>query len=1601
MTIKELLTSFLLLFFIQHASGQLAADFSADIASGCAPIRVVFSDLSSGSPDDWKWDLGNGTIAEHTANPSTTYLFPGVFTVKLVAYNGTDSSVLVKTNYITVYAKPIIFFSGNPQSGCLPVNVQFKDSSILGTTGIANYQWDFGDGNIGSGKNPQHTYNIPGKFQVTLTIKNAFGCMASDSRLNYISAYDSIRARFGIKSPAACAVPATYKFTDSSTGAGIIKRTWDFGDGTTSNLTNPSHVYVSQGSYKVSLIIQNINGCADTLEIPNAITPGNYTANFSTPAGACVGKPVSFTNTSIPGNLIDSSRWSFGDGKNSIALNPSHTYVSNGNYTVKLVTWFGTCADSILLPITISPQPVAKFTASPTGTCKPPLVVTFNNMTIGGTVVKWSFGNGTTSTVTNPVFTYNSYGSYDVTLIVKNASGCFDTLIKKDYIVIDKPVISSINNLPFIGCMPWSNVFSLNVNSPEPVVKYEWDFGDGTTSNLKNPSHDFTDTTEYKISAVITTASGCSDTIRSFVHGGQRPTAAFKGAPNIVCPLDPVVFTNLSSSIANSWFWEFGDGGTSEDQSPAYLYKDTGFMNVTLVAFNNGCADTIVIPNYVYVYPPIARFIDSAVCSDPYTVYLTDNSKGGTYWKWYLANSDSVEAKNTVYTFRDTGLYTVRLYIKDSLCENNAMHEIRIIDEKAAFAMIDSGVCGVIYKRFNAAGPQTHPEYITKYHWDFGDGSSLDTDTSSALHLYKKNGSVTVTLIITDIHGCTDTTSESVNIQIYGPKADFSPLVSKICAGSILALTDASVFSPSNPLVKWTFDFGNGFDTPFTSAPFTAVYDSAGVYDVKLTVEDSAGCSDVVTKKRAVVVYKPVASFISSDTIICINTPAVFTNQSTGALLKSSWDFGNGNTSLASNPSSIYNALGKYDVKLIVSDSLKCTDTIIKPKYISIEQTYADFSISDSFTTCPPLVVIFNNKSVNNNSNKWDFGNGNSSSLESPSHTYTAPGTFIAKLVVTGNGGCTDSATKKITIQGPYGTFSYSPLAGCPPLKAEFVSNAVNTKSITWDFSDGESDVSTDSTVSHYYKIPGTYIPKVIFSDGLGCKLPVQGLDTIRVIGAKAYIRSVPVYDYCDSATISFFDSTITTDIIKSYKWNFGDGTLSSVKNPVHTYLTPGHYNVTFEVQTVVGCISRDTLPEFVTIAKTPKAVIGQDTAVCVPAGIQFKAVWVNKDTSQIKWQWTFGNGETSGLFQPPVISYNTPGAFPVQLIGTNFYGCADTAIKILNVNDTPVVVARPASTICIGSSITLFASGGVSYLWDNNSSLSCFNCQNPVAAPLNEQTYKVTATDNNGCRASGAVIIKVQKPLVLKVGPGDTLCVGQSLTLNAAGTDRYLWSPPDGLSSTNSTNPTANPVQTTNYMVVGSDSLGCFNDTGYTPIKVYPIPQFNIVEDKITGLTGSIATIATTSSADITRWHWTPPTGLSCSNCQQPTVTIGTSITYTATASNPGLCKTSDRVTIVPVCNQDNVYIPNTFSPNGDGQNDIFYPRGKGVSLIKSMRIFSRWGELLFEQKDFALNDPGAGWKGTYKGALLTPDVYVYMIDVLCDNNILFNMKGNLTLLK
>ena len=1588
-----------LCFFTKLANAQLVADFSADPRSGCAPIRVVFKDLSVGNIEFWKWDLGNGTITS-AQNPSTTYFTPGFYTITLTIYNGPDSSKITKTNYISVFANPTIKFSGSPTNGCIPLPVRFTDSSKSGTGTINSWQWDFGDGNISLLKNPVHNYLTQGIFKVTLTVKTTDGCFNSDSKLNYITVNDSIKAKFSFSTPTTCTTPVVVKFTDQSFGTNLVKWTWSFGDGGTSNLQNPSHNYTTQGLYTAKLIIENNTGCKDSIEQKSVVSAGVFKADFTNTANVCQGKAVIFTNTSIPFAILDSSRWFFGDGSTASAINPVKTYTSPGTYTVKVISYFGKCKDSTTKTITIVAGPKADFTANPRGICKPPLTVNFTNNSTGAVTYSWNLGNGQTSTLPNPTYTYNNFGYYNIRLIADGGNGCIDTIFKPNYIAIAAPSIQGINGAPYKGCFPYTQTFSVRATLPDPIVSWEWDFGDGTTSNASNPTHTYSVVGGYVISVKITTQSGCVSTFNDKIRGGSKPKSNFSAMPRLVCPEDQVFFTD-SSSNASEWLWFFGDGGTSVESNPVHQYQDTGWMNVTLITSNNGCSDTLRIFRYVYVNPPIARFIDSFNCNNQFEHFFQDTSIGAMTWFWRFGTYDSTTERNTRYVFPDTGRIPVTLRVADTVCKHQTTKYIFILDEKADFVMADTGSCTQTKVRLTATGPKTHMWNIKRYLWDFGDGYPVVTDTNFIEKQYTQGGVVNVRLQITDLNDCLHEITKPITVRLYGPKANFGPVYQAACAGSLVSFVDSSSSDPSSPIKQWTWNFGFGNDVTFTSAPFGRVYPNAGVYDVKLTVTDALGCTDSILRPKAVVIYKPQAQFFSPDTVVCVNSPVRFNNLSTGSRLTYAWTFDNGTTSTTKNPITQYPAEGKYDIKLVIKDSLNCTDSLFKPKYITVSDAKSEFTISDSFTTCPPLVVKFSNKSVNNFQNIWDFGNGNSSALINPTHTYTFPGSFTATLKVIGNGGCSDSSSKQIKIQGPLGNIRYGPLGGCPPLQVNFASTAINTKFYTWDFSDGSSTFTPDSTTSHIYRIPGTYIPRLILEDGLGCKLPIPGLDTIKVLGAKALIKKLQRLYYCDSATVQFFDSTIANDKIVSFKWDFGDGTSSNLRNPAHSYTKPGRYFATLEVITSTGCRTLDSLPVPIQVAASPKIAMGKDSSVCLPSTVQHQVLWLNQDTTTVAWFWQLGNGTTSNKQTPPPITYNTAGKYQITVYATSNYGCGDTLTKLLTVNDTPKIVADPYAYLCLGQSVTLKATGAKTYQWNNSPALSCLNCASPIATPLQTSIFKVIGTDSNNCKAQDTVLIRIVQPTNLIPGPGDTICIGESVRLNASGKMFYTWSPATGLNTTNGPNVIAKPISTTRYRVVGTDSLGCFTDSAFYNIQVYPIPTVNIIDDKITANTGSLVILRTKASPDVTRWSWSPGSFLSCTDCPEPVVTVSQSLTYKATVTNPGFCQATDEITVETVCNGNNIYVPNTFSPNGDGQNDVFYPRGKGLASIRNMKIFNRWGEVMFERKDFAVNIAAMGWDGTNKGQTLTPDVFVYLIEIVCDNNVILNLKGNVTLLK
>ena len=232
-----------ILVFGKNANTQVTANFSATPTSGCSPQFVSFTDLSTGNPTQWRWDLGNGTIS-FLKNPSTTYLTPGQYSITLVIHdaNGNSDSI-TKTQYINIFAIPVANFSATPLSGCIPLTVQFTDLSIASGSSITAWLWDFGDGNTGSTQNPSHTYTSAGNYNVTLRVTTASGCLKTLTKNNYIQVSNAVTASFTNTLPAGCSLPVTINFTNTSTGSGILSYAWNFGDGGTSNAQNPSHVY--------------------------------------------------------------------------------------------------------------------------------------------------------------------------------------------------------------------------------------------------------------------------------------------------------------------------------------------------------------------------------------------------------------------------------------------------------------------------------------------------------------------------------------------------------------------------------------------------------------------------------------------------------------------------------------------------------------------------------------------------------------------------------------------------------------------------------------------------------------------------------------------------------------------------------------------------------------------------------------------------------------------------------------------------------------------------------------------------------------------------------------------------------------------------------------------------------------------------------------------------------------------------------------------------------------------------------------------------------------------------------------------------------------
>ena len=541
-----LLTTFAFLVISTTTSAQApVANFSANKTSGCSPLTVTFQDLSTNNPTSWTWDFDNGQLST-LQNPTVNFSAPGTYTIRLVARNSSGVDEEIKTDFITVFPSPVAAFTADITTSCLPGTIQFTDQTTVppGAGTITSWLWNFGDGGTSTSQNPSHQYTTAGFFTVSLTVTSSTGCQNFKSIGRYIRIISGIDADFDFSQPTTCAGPFTINFQDQTSGPGNLSYLWNFGNGgPSSTLPNPTAIYSSAGTYAVQLTVQSDLGCNGTIT-KNVVIAGK-TTNFTAPASICLGQSVTFQNNSSP--PPQSSFWDFGDGTTSSQINPTKTYLTGGSFQVRLVNDYGNCVDSITKTVLVNTQPTVDFAGNDSTACKIPFTVQFSDLSPAAATWLWDFGDGGTSTSRNPSHTYNSFGSFSVTLTITLPGGCSNTITKWDYIKI-RPTTVRISNAPNGGCIPFTFQPVATIQTVDSVVSYLWNLGEpGATYTTASPIHTYTTAGNYNLQLTITTQNGCVETVNvpNGVLTGTPPSVNFSFTPNNTCASTPIQFTHF------------------------------------------------------------------------------------------------------------------------------------------------------------------------------------------------------------------------------------------------------------------------------------------------------------------------------------------------------------------------------------------------------------------------------------------------------------------------------------------------------------------------------------------------------------------------------------------------------------------------------------------------------------------------------------------------------------------------------------------------------------------------------------------------------------------------------------------------------------------------------------------------------------------------------------------------------------------------------------------------------------------------------------------------------------------------------------------------
>ena len=538
-------------------------------------------------------------------------------------------------------------------------------------------------------------------------------------------------------------------------------------------------------------------------------------------------------------------------------------------------------------------------------------------------------------------------------------------------------------------------------------------------------------------------------------------------------------------------------------------------------------------------------------------------------------------------------------------------------------------------------------------------------------------------------------------------------------------------------------------------------------------------------------------------------------------------------------------------------------------------------------------------------------------------------------------------------------------------------STASTITSYYWNFGvvGSTTDTSTQATPSYTYADTGTYTLKLRVSNSVGC----TDSSTAPVRVYPGFTPAFTVTGSCYQSPIQFTDATYAKyGTVNSWVWAFGESSSalnsSALQDPTHQYAAPGNYTVTLTVGTNKGCSG--SVSKNVTASGEPDFTLPfTDTLICSIDSLPLKAI---SNSQGITYSW-------APAYNIINANTDTPTVFPkdttLYIVTATQNGCVGTDTVTVNVLNYITVTLPADTTICKTDSILLSpVSYALRYAWTPGASLSDSTIKYPEAAPSVNTTYTVTANLGK-CQAATSIEVKVVPYPQVYAGLDTTICYGATATLQGSMTAAYFtWSPDSSLSNARILTPVAAPLTTTDYMLTVTDTLGCPKAVSDS-VLVTVIPQVivNPGNDTSVVIGEPLQLHASSTDSALVSYAWTPASWLNNAFIDDPVATISAaidSITYVLTAVTPQGCSGTGKLTVVVYTTLPDIFMPNAFTPNGDGRNDVYRPILVGISSLDFFRVFNRWGQLVY-----ATTGNGKGWDGTLSGKIQESGTFVYMV--------------------